>query len=343
MKQRPLTLIDGDDVIGLLRHREDDVMKVVRSAYQLHGRGESSLPHSSFLRFPGRERERIISLPGYLGGDARVAGVKWIASFPENISRGEERASALLVLNDVESGFPFAVIESSAISAKRTAASAVVAARTIWGNAAWGEIGIIGCGRINYEILNFLSALSSGASGVILYDQDEARAVQFSESRLLRKLAPRVQVASTLEELLSEASLVSLATTAVKPHIFELPTRTERQLILNVSLRDLGPELVARSSNVVDDIDHVARANTSIHLAEQLTGNRDFVNGEIHQLLSGEMTGEAMMKGTTIFSPFGLGVLDLAVGKLVFELAKQEGSGRQLDSFFPAPWTTCFE
>ena len=102
--------------------------------------------------------------------------------------------------------------------------------------------------------------------------------------------------------------------------------------MLHVSLRDLAPEILLESTNIVDDVEHCLKADTSPHLAEQLTGRRDFLHGTLADVMAGRVTVPA--DRPVVFSPFGLGVLDLAVGKFVYDQVVRAGELNVVDDFF---------
>ena len=113
----PFAVVPGAQVQQALRGREKQVVELVEATYLVHAAGDTVNPPSYFLRFPDRPSARIIALPASIGGDARVHGVKWISSFPDNVAAGIPRASAVLVLNDHATGYPFACLEASVVSA----------------------------------------------------------------------------------------------------------------------------------------------------------------------------------------------------------------------------------
>jgi len=336
MRDGDITILRGAEVRAVLAGRELELIQAVRTAYETHGEGDSSLPHSTFLPFPGQPRNRIIALPAYLGGPCPIAGVKWVSSFPDNLNLGVDRASAVVILNSAQTGRPEAILEGSVISAKRTAASAALAAQCLKGESKVGRVGMIGCGLINFEIARFLRAVFPDAETFVLFDQDETRASQFASKKIFEGV--RVQIARDVKAVLRGAPLISIATTALKPHIGELGECRQGSTILHISLRDLSPEVILSCDNVVDDIDHVCRAQTSVHLAEQLVGHRKFIRCSLADILKGRSPARNGSEAVSVFSPFGLGVLDLAVSKLVRDLALQQGMETMIGSFVPSSW-----
>lgn len=317
-----------------LRGREIDVLRAVEAAYVAHAGGASSLPHSVFLRFPDNERNRIIALPAYLGGDRPAAGVKWISSFPANIDRGLERASAAMILNRLDTGHPLALLEASTISAWRTAASAALAARLLPAATDSNGVTLIGCGVINLAILRFLRYAVPGLSQATAYDTRPERAERLRAACAEQLPGIDVIVERDLAVACAKNTLVSVATNAQHPH---LDTRglAAGTLVLHVSLRDIVPDAIVTAVNVVDDIDHVFRAATSVHLAEQHVGHRDFVAATIGELATRSETTDRNPSRTTVVSPFGLGILDLAVAGLVVAAAQAQALGLTVDDFLP--------
>ncbi|PBP66874.1 pyridoxal-5'-phosphate-dependent protein, partial [Pseudomonas syringae] len=128
-----------------------------------------------------------------------------------------------------------------------------------------------------------------------------------------------------------KADVVVFATTAPSPYVLE-PVFQPGQLVLNISLRDLGPEVIAQANNILDDVEHCLKAQTSPDLAVQQYQHRSFITGTLAQLMTGQV--ELSPAKASIFSPFGLGVLDLAVGQRVYRQAVAEGSALPVPQFF---------
>jgi ornithine cyclodeaminase len=336
MRDGDILIVRGHEVDTLLGGRELDIIQLVERAYVAHRAGQSSLPHSTFLRFPHEDRNRIIALPAYLGGDGfEVAGVKWVSSFPENINHGMERASAVIVLNSAQTGRPEAIIEGSIISAKRTAASAALAAQHLSRGRDVSVAGIVGTGLINFEVVRFLLAACPGIRKLLVFDLDARRAAQFKQQCEGFSDELEIVAAGSVAQILRESMLVSLATTAIDPHISDVSKCAPGATILHVSLRDLTPEAILTCDNVVDDVDHVCRARTSVHLAEELTGSRTFIRCTLADILTGDAPPRRDDDSVAVFSPFGLGVLDLAVGQFVRDMAIEHRHGLAVDSFLP--------
>ena len=328
-----LSIINGKTVFDTVRASRVGCIEVVEHAYLAHARGQAINPHSYFLRFPEKPDCRIIALPAFLGDGFSVAGLKWIASYPGNVQRGFPRASAVLILNDYETGYPFAILESSVLSAARTAASAALAAYWLNGQTRQAQsLGIVGTGFIARYVYDFLIDTGWAIKEVRLYDTVPAEGEKFKSTACRAEHHRSVTVVPHVNELLSASDLIVFTTVASAPHIVDPWLFDHNPLVLHISLRDLAPEILLRSQNVVDDVEHVMKANTSPHLTEQLSGNRNFVTGTLAEIMQG--TRPVNRSRPIIFSPFGLGILDVAVGKWVYDRSVAAGQEQRIADFF---------
>ncbi|HEX4704909.1 MAG TPA: 2,3-diaminopropionate biosynthesis protein SbnB [Pseudonocardiaceae bacterium] len=334
MSAPTFAVIGGDQVRDVLRDQEKRLVELIEATYLLHAAGQTVNPPSYFLTFPDRPQSRIIALPASAGGQVGVDGVKWISSFPDNVHVGLPRASAVLILNDQRTGYPLACLESSIISAVRTAASAALAADRLSGPAKPRprRIGFIGTGLIARYIHTFLAANGWDFDEIGVYDLSADHAVGFCGYLDRAMPGMTATVHDSAEQLIRSSDLVVFATVAGTPHVKEIGWFEHKPLVLHVSLRDLAPEIVLDATNIVDDVDHCLKANTSVHLAEQQVGHRDFITGTLADVVTGAVRLPA--ERPVVFSPFGLGVLDLAVGRFVYDELVRRGELATVDGFF---------
>jgi 2,3-diaminopropionate biosynthesis protein SbnB len=224
----PFAVISGAQVQQALAGRERQITELVEETYRLHGAGDSVNPPSYFLRFPDRPSARIIALAASIGGKVRVDGLKWISSFPENVAAGIPRASAVLILNDHDTGYPFACLESSIISATRTAASAALAANWLCasrdgrGRPRPARVGFFGTGLIARYIHTFLAGNGWSFEETGVHDLSADSAAGFRGYLESSGTAGRITVYEDAEQLIRSSDLVVFATIAGEPHVSDL-------------------------------------------------------------------------------------------------------------------------
>lgn len=318
--------INKKQVNRILKGREKEIIELIKELYIEFAKEQCVLPQSSFLRFSDNSSNRIIALPAYIK-TINCAGIKWISSFPNNINRHQERATATIQLNNCDNGMVDTILEGSIISAKRTAAGAVAAAQMLHQRKI-GNVGIVGCGRINYETLQFLLQVED-VSVVFIYDQVVGRAENFKRKF---NIESQIKIRNNIEDVFLKCDLIFLATTAGEPYIFDDSLIKNDHTIIDTSLRDFSPKIVKKCFNVVDSICHVNRENTSIHLAFLENNKIDFDVEEIGNIYISNNFDRG--KKPVLYSAFGLGILDLGLAYYTKKLALELNEFAEIKDFY---------
>jgi ornithine cyclodeaminase/alanine dehydrogenase len=134
------------------------VIDLLEQAFQDKGAGKVEMPPK-----PGIHTQPdafIHAMPAFIPS-MRSAGIKWVSGYPENQARGLPYISGLLVLNDVETGMPYAVMDCTWITGARTGAASALAAKYL-ARPDSEVAGILACGvqgRTNLEALSVLFPL----------------------------------------------------------------------------------------------------------------------------------------------------------------------------------------
>ncbi len=97
----------------------DETIDTIEKAVHCLEQKDFVQPIKPYLRYRDLTN-RIIALIAFVGGEINLAGIKWIASFPNNIDHGLPRAHSVVILNDADTGAPVATINTALLSIVRT-------------------------------------------------------------------------------------------------------------------------------------------------------------------------------------------------------------------------------
>ena len=156
------------------------ILKLLEEAFKEKGNGKVEMPPKPGIHT--MPEAFIHAMPAYIPS-LHSAGIKWVSGYPENYKRGLPYINGLLILNDDETGIPYAVMDCSWITAFRTGAATGLSARYL-ARPNSEVAAILACGvqgRTNLEALACLFPLKR----VYAYDiLPEAQARFISEMRL---------------------------------------------------------------------------------------------------------------------------------------------------------------
>lgn len=299
--------------------------EVIRRAVECLAKGDFAQPIKPYLRYRDPQN-RIIAMPAFVGGDFDRAGIKWIASFPDNIQRGLARAHSVIVLNEAATGVPTAIINTPRLSALRTAAVSGLVLCVVDAARNFGDfrLGMTGFGPIGQTHL----AMVEGLFG------DRLREVKLYDPRLdglPEGTSPKVRIARSYREAYDDADVFITCTVARSRYVDARPKPGSCHL--NVSLRDydVGAFAYFRDAIVVDDFAEVCRENTDIELFHQHFGLAERDVSTLVDLVVGQRASAFAKEQPILFNPMGMAVFDVAMATHVVERARALGLGVELD------------
>ncbi|HEX7289974.1 MAG TPA: 2,3-diaminopropionate biosynthesis protein SbnB [Conexibacter sp.] len=320
LTRRDVRAAMGDSIRGYV--------EALRTALALHAEGNTAQPLKPYLRWrrDGHIADRIIAMPGYVGGERAMAGIKWIGSKHDNpTARGIPRASAVIVLNDPETHFPVAIMEGGEISGMRTAGVTVLAAEYL-ARPGFASVALVGCGFIGR--LHALGLLESfpAIERIHLYDHDEDAA-----RRLAAELGDVAQVHASAEEAVCRGELVVPCTVTAQPYI-ELDWLMPGAFVSNISIMDVKPEVyLGVDKLLVDDWEQANRERKTINqlvLAGKL--RESDLHAELGDVVRGMKPGREAPEERILLNPMGMAVEDVACAAAVYRTAREQGTGRWL-------------
>jgi len=305
------------------------MIHVIKTAVYALDQNDYSQPVKPYLRYK-KPQNRIIAMPAYVGADINMAGIKWIASFPDNNQNNLPRAHSTVVLNDADSGVPVAIINTALLSAIRTASvSGLFIIETMQAGKIGDHIvlGIIGWGPIGqYHYIICKELFGNHIAQTLVYDN---RPAIYEHSDMFHD-DPNLCFCNSWQEVFGASNLLITCTTSAERYIDAYPKNG--MVLLNISLRDYKPEFFkyVKNSIIVDDWDEVCRENTDVEMFHK---KYNLSKEDVQTLMDVSLRNGIEKFNTTdciMFNPMGMAVFDIAIAHCFYHEALAAGIGTTL-------------
>jgi ornithine cyclodeaminase/alanine dehydrogenase-like protein (mu-crystallin family) len=316
-------------------------MEVVSEAFALHSMGKCHQPHKVVLR-DGEDADceqygRVNGLFAMIGSPARALGMKWIASFPHNRDRGLPRASALIILNSPENGFPIAVMDGTIISAVRTGAVTALGAQYLAPKGT-RKIGIVGAGvQARTQILGLISAIP--VEEIAVYNRTRSHAEELAIECQHRWGAP-VRTVNSVKDAFEDADIALTVTTALEPIIPACYIKPGA-LSIQLSGHECDFDVIRQCGKLVTDdwdvLKHRGIITPAVMHAQGLLSDDD-IYANLGDLIVKRKPGRESESERIHFAHMGMGIADIALASSVYQRASRTGAGTKLSLWNEPLW-----
>jgi len=318
----------GKNEIDKLGLNFSDSISYIEKAIEIIYKNDYSQPIKPYLRY-GDMKNRIIAMPAFVGGEIDLAGIKWIASFPNNITHNIPRAHSVVVLNETATGIPVSVINTPYLSILRTASvsGTIIKHYKEVRNLENITVGIIGWGPIGKAHYQMVKAvLDSCVAQIKLYDIKDVTDDEVVVADT------KIHVVNSWEEAYLNSDIVFNCTVSAAPYIDKKPK--EGALLMNVSLRDYVPEFyeyITDATIIVDDWEEVCRENTDIEKFHKLKGLQKEDTVTIMDVIVNHKLKSIPVTQCIMFNPMGMAAFDVTIGRYIYDTAMKNNIGMILE------------
>jgi len=299
------------------------IVGLLEDAFRMKGKGRIEMPPKPGIHT--KPDAFIHAMPAYIP-ELRSAGIKWVSGYPENYKQGLPYISGLLILNDVDTGLPLAVMDCTWITAYRTGAATALSAKYL-ARPKSETVGILACGvqgRTNLEAL----ACTFPVKHVYAYDVLPSAQQRYIDE-MSAKLGVEIEGVDAPKKAVAESDLV-----VTSGPILKHPTPTIGKDWLRpgafASAVDFDsywkPEALAQVDKLSTD-DH---AQFQYYKSTGYFQNTPDPYADLGEIVAGLRPGRERENERTMAMNLGLALDDMAVAPEVYRRAKERGIGTWL-------------
>ena len=267
----------------------------------------------------------IHAMPAYIPS-MNAVGMKWVSGYPENWRLGFNYINGLLILNEVNTGIPTAVMDCTWITAVRTGAATALSAKYLARKES-STVGIIACGvqgRSNLEALACIFPLQK----VKAYDLVPEVANNFADE-MEKRLEIEIEVVDHVKDAVAGLDMV-----VTSGPILKNPKPTIQPGWLQegafASLVDFDSYWTGAAQAEADKI-----ATDDISQMEYYRGAGYFQQtprayADLGEIIAGKVPGRESANERILGVNLGIALEDIATASLIYQRAREQHIGTYL-------------
>jgi len=336
MAEHKLLYLNKDDVKAAGGEDLEAAIKAAKYGLLLHGKGDCVQPPKINLRkgppgSPQAEQGLIMAMPGYVGGDLDIIGIKWLLAMAENPTKyGLPRSSALIILNHPDNGLPIAIMDGTIVNIVRTGSVTAVGARYL-ANKNARSIGLVGAGPQGRMQILSLARVLPRLEEVYIFDIVEKKAEALAEE-LSCTLSIKVKAVGSSEAALSGRDVLVTATITKTPYV-EACWLAPGSFYADIASSDAKIEVYKSADKIfTDDLEQMIYLGVGVlpNAIRRGEVDRGIVTANFGEVLAGVCRGRESEEERIIFKHIGMSVTDLTVAYEIYLRAKEKKLGTTL-------------
>lgn len=236
-------------------------------------------------------------------------------------------------LFDGTTGAPLAVFEANRLGQQRTGAASGVATKFL-ANPDASVVGIVGTGWQAESQLEAVCAVRD-VQEIRCHSREGSQRQAFAE-RMTRSLGVDVKAVDTPERAVKGAEIIIAATTSSEPVVrgswLDPGAHVNAMGANRLEARELDDEAVRRCTFIAADSIEQAQMEAGDLAIPVSTGLLRWDQiAELAPVVAGNVRGRRGSMDVTLFKSLGLAIEDVAAASFVYEQAKKEGVGTQIE------------
>lgn len=306
-------------------------VEAAESAMKAFDNGDVLFPEKIVQIFNDETQERINCLPATFKPE-KICGMKWVSVFPPNPEKyGIQNLSAVIILSEIEHGFPIAFMEGTLCSNVRVGTMGAVAAKYL-ARPESETIGFIGAGeQAKMHLIAMKTVLP-------LLKECRVAAKTIEEEQLfvneMQPILPDVDIVTTagdLEKSITGADVIVTATSAQAP-LLKAEWMKEGCFYSHVGGWEDEYGVAQSCQKIVcDDWETVKhRTQTLSRMYKDGLLSDDSVYANLIDLVAGKKAGRENDTEKIYFNAVGLAYVDVAIAHAMYLRADEAGLGQDL-------------